>query len=106
MQKHVVAGLSDGTATIYFLPTSECIVYITNQSTSLENAAPLPQLQPTIMTPSKPEPMSDDGSKKAEPASGGSSDTIRQVAPDSRPGYGNSPSLMPSCPHCLITIQL
>src|SRR5436305_76673 len=42
------------------------------------------------MTPSKPEPVSDDGSKKAEPASRGSSDTIRQVAPDSRPGYGNS----------------
>jgi Ca2+:H+ antiporter len=64
-------------------------VYITNQSISLENANPPPQLQLTIMTPSKAEPTSDDGSKKAEPASGGSSDTIRQVAPDSRPGYGN-----------------
>jgi hypothetical protein len=42
------------------------------------------------MTPSRPEAVSDDGSKKDDPASsGGSSDTIRQVPPDSRPGYGN-----------------
>jgi Ca2+:H+ antiporter len=44
------------------------------------------------MTPSRPEAPSDDGSKKDEPASsGGSSDTIRQAPPDSRPGYGNGP---------------
>jgi hypothetical protein len=44
---------------------------------------------------SRTEPVSDDGAKKDGPASaGGSSDPIRQVPPELRPGYGNEPLLL------------